>query len=875
MTRDERRETISCGMIVLRSPSFVITVLLFCSCFSLNIAHASTSSAEHSTLIAPLLWRAGGGDNDSFKKALLSKASLAEDGSVVSSGSGSVCELETPYATENPVNRVSATWTFTGQVTLEVNATGNPQDYVRVINGVPLQLKEEAAGSRISWRATLAPQSTLSRVRIVFSGSSGVTGSFGNELLSGFKARKEIFLNGAVTGDLFQYQIPVKVGESKKSTDTCDLKLDGGILSEFKDVRFTLADGETVLPHFLESVSGAAPDRVATFWIKVPEIPKDGLFLYMYFNRPNAEDISNGEKVFDLFEDFSGATLDPEKWKLVLGDKTGKAYTADSLLVLEKAKLTTAHYEFSNGLLEYQARVSAGGAVAGILRQTAEGNNALVAYASTLAGSEHAVAKGGDVQINDPKPVTPGVFYVYRVHCDNKGDWVFQRYAENGEGEVQAEVKYSAGAGEASPVGLSSSNQDHLVECSWIRTRRDVTPAPKIDREKTASGILEPVDLPEFYHVVTAPDGSLVAAKNTTDGFYISARISPGFKVRILKPSWETGPADEESINLGIATKAGGEFYTGWESGKTRYVSRKEFGQGGELRWRAEIPGNKEVSAHQSAQASELQKTGLKRFSLKFYPGTIRVVLPNGGEKITSGAKYSIFWNAEGYDADYPMGIAYSDAGGKDFTAIVTTANGFGDYSWNVPEGLFGEILIKVSDGVSPDDVFDISDRPFSIVRGKALTEQDTEQAAAAAGSGAAGMAENNTSGQARKKLTLYELLIKVSDATAQNVSGNSPVDEGDIVMIKPAGYLWGKEERQKFLIVQARLTEKEAADLVKPKEVVTVDKSGKTKIKIVSKRRYKLNLLKADMLGKKEDALKGRLKTKPEVKREMVEEKV
>ena len=124
MTRDERRETISCGMIVLRSPSFVITVLLFCSCFSLNIAHASTSSAEHSTLIAPLLWRAGGGDNDSFKKALLSKASLAEDGSVVSSGSGSVCELETPYATENPVNRVSATWTFTGQVTLEVNATG-------------------------------------------------------------------------------------------------------------------------------------------------------------------------------------------------------------------------------------------------------------------------------------------------------------------------------------------------------------------------------------------------------------------------------------------------------------------------------------------------------------------------------------------------------------------------------------------------------------------------------------------------------------------------------------------------------------------------------------------------------------------------------
>ena len=872
--RHTRNRLLVCFLSVI----FCLTVP--CPLNSVPASASGTSEVnKQAVFTAPLIWRAGGNDATSFKKTLLSKASLSEDGSVVSAGTAGDCELDTPYATEEPVARLSATWSFTGQVTLELSATGNPQDYVRVVNGVPLQLKGQAMGSQIKWRATLAPQSSLSQVRIVYSSPSGETNSFGNELLSGFKARKEIFLKGSAAGELFQYQIPVKVGESPKSPDSCDLKLSGSILSDFRDVRFTLADGETVLPHFLESVTGTAPDRVATFWIKVPEIPVDGLSIYMYFSRPDAEDISSGEKVFDFFDDFAGATLDPEKWKLTLGDKTGTAIPADSLLVLKKAKITTAHYEFMNGVLEYQARVAANGSVAGVLRQTSEGNNDLITYASTLAGSEHAVAKSGDVVVNAPKPVTPGVFYVYRIHSDAKGDLIFQRYAEDGEGEAQAEVKYAAGTSGASPVGLSSSNQEQPAECSWIRTRQDVTPAPKIDREKTASGILEQVDLPEFYHVVTAPDGSLVAAENTSDGFYVSRRISPGFDVRILKPSWETEPAGENFVDVGVATQEGGNFYTGWENGKTRYVSRKEFDKGSQLRWRADFKG--QVSELAGGRVNELNPqtvSELKKFSLKFYPGTIRVVLPNGGEKITSGAKYSIFWNAEGYDPVYPMEVAYSKADGTEFNVIASTANSFGDYTWNVPEGLSGEVLIKVSDGVSPDDVFDISDRTFSVVSAESITAQNQQTEGGAAGE-AQGKVESKTpppeeKGKVPEKKS-YEILVKLGDNVLPDPEADKgSFKEGDIVMIKPAGYLWGKEERQKFLIVQARLTEKEAADLVKPKEVVTVDKSGKTKIKIVSKRRYKLNLLKADMLGKKDDALHGRLKTRPEVKREMLEEK-
>jgi hypothetical protein len=742
-TKGERRVTNRPSPIVssivprLSSVRFLFANVLF---LTLSLApcapHPATASALESAEVkkraafqAPLIWRAGEDGNSSLKDLALSKAVIANDGSVVSAGFEGFCELNDPFVTEAPITRLSATWDFTGQVTLEVNATGNSQDYVRVTNGVPLEFKERAQGSRIRWRATLAPQSSLSRVRVVYADRSGVAGSFGNELLSGFKTRKEISIQGSKDGDLFQYPVRIKVGESKKSSDLCDLKLDGGILSDFKDVRFTLADGETVLPHFLDGVSGTKPNREATFWVKIPEIPKEGLLLSMYSGHPAAEDISNGAKVYDFFEDFDGTALSAEAWKLALGDKTGKASVADSTLLLEKAKLTTARDVFGHGVLEYKARVSESGAVAGIIRGTADGTKDLVAYASTLNGSEHAIAQGGSVLANDPKPITPGVFYLYRVHCDPLGNVVFQRFAEDGEGDAQAEVRAVSGVNPAMPLGLASSNQDHAVECDWIRTRQDADSAPKIDREKTAAGVLEPADLPEFENVVIAPDGTLVTKPNASEGAYTSRRIAFGFPARILKATWQTEapalsawetPEDVQAVRVSIATKEGGAFAPGWENGVTRYVSKKEFNAGEQSRWRAEIIGQRSADSGQKDPNSERNAerrtlyAGLKKFSLEYYPGTIRVVLPNGSETLAPGGSFLIFWDAPGFGPKYPMEISYATGDGEAAQIIAAKADNTGDFRWTVPNVTTEKASVKVTDSFDKT-IFGVSADKFTI----------------------------------------------------------------------------------------------------------------------------------------------------------------
>jgi len=105
----------------------------------------------------------------------------------------------------------------------------------------------------------------------------------------------------------------------------------------------------------------------------------------------------------------------------------------------------------------------------------------------------------------------------------------------------------------------------------------------------------------------------------------------------------------------------------------------------------------------------------------------------------------------------------------------------------------------------------------------------------------------------------LYELLVKVDDTSAKKARKKKPSEdqsgyqEGDIVMIKPAGYLWGAEERAKFVIVKAYLSEKQAREMMEPQTASAgIDEKGKSISKIVKKRKYKLDLTKEEFLGKK-----------------------
>lgn len=126
--------------------------------------------------------------------------------------------------------------------------------------------------------------------------------------------RKKINIS-AGSGAGTEYQIKVRVGQSAGSSDF-DVQLDGKCQADFDDIRFTADDGTTLLGHWLESVSGAAPNITATFWVKVKANLNSAQSIFIYYGNSKAASASSGKDTFDLYDDFetsftsSGGALD-------------------------------------------------------------------------------------------------------------------------------------------------------------------------------------------------------------------------------------------------------------------------------------------------------------------------------------------------------------------------------------------------------------------------------------------------------------------------------------------------------------------------------------------------------------------------------------
>ena len=118
------------------------------------------------------------------------------------------------------------------------------------------------------------------------------------------------------TSDLTDYQVKVENG---------DFSGDIGFLS----------DGFSRLYYWKETSSKV--------WVKVPEIPGSSTTtIYMYYGNPDAGSESDGEKVFEFFDDFEGIELDTTKWQtfgtfdvleVINGELHGKTEQGSALVV--------------------------------------------------------------------------------------------------------------------------------------------------------------------------------------------------------------------------------------------------------------------------------------------------------------------------------------------------------------------------------------------------------------------------------------------------------------------------------------------------------------------------------------------------------------
>ncbi|MBX6359880.1 MAG: DUF2341 domain-containing protein [Acidobacterium ailaaui] len=105
--------------------------------------------------------------------------------------------------------------------------------------------------------------------------------------------RNPVTINNSSGNVLSQFQVNINLGSE---TNFSAAKSDGS------DLRVTASDGVTQLPFWIESWNAASSK--ASIWVKVPNLPTTGTTLFIYYGNPNAATASNGNNVFEFFDDF-------------------------------------------------------------------------------------------------------------------------------------------------------------------------------------------------------------------------------------------------------------------------------------------------------------------------------------------------------------------------------------------------------------------------------------------------------------------------------------------------------------------------------------------------------------------------------------------
>jgi len=101
--------------------------------------------------------------------------------------------------------------------------------------------------------------------------------------------------NSANSNDLTDYQILLEITNDATFFEDCQ--------NEQKYLEFYDTDKATLLNHFVEEFD--TTNKNAKIWIKVPLIPANSTkTIYLKINTSRTTDLSNGENVFDFFDDF-------------------------------------------------------------------------------------------------------------------------------------------------------------------------------------------------------------------------------------------------------------------------------------------------------------------------------------------------------------------------------------------------------------------------------------------------------------------------------------------------------------------------------------------------------------------------------------------
>ncbi len=797
----------------IKKLGILMIVALLGASFILANAPFSHANPETATFTSYIVWR-----NDNKGDYTFDETSLSTAG---------VYEISPSYATGGIVKTMRVSYECTGEVTMELSAD-NGYHYTPAVNGVTLAAEEYGQagftkGGHIRWRATVGVDSALTEVKISYSDTSGVLGGFGEKALSGFKYRKPIYITNGSGEGLFNYQLNVLVG-SKANVDGYDVHCGGRVSDNFTGIRFTAADGETLLSYYRGDVVGGLAD----FYVKVPQIPTAGTKIYIYYGNNLAEDLSDGDEVFDFFDGFGGVSLDSDKWESVVG-LDGDLDIAGSSMKLDSAKVISKDYEIKDGIIEYRVEAISGYEARSIIRSGDESDLNQVAYSSSYEGAEHCIAIGDIVKANETKAISGNTKYDYRVIAKGT-DITFSRFSEMyAEEEASVTFKDTNGLTGGS-IGLEIG-EGNVAYYDYVRVRKYVEIEPELNALKAVE---EEMSLPVFSNVAISEKGDLKLLDGYTEGSYVSELIDSPFPVRIMIPILK---GVDSGLSIDISPDDGTTYKKDCKSDDYYYASKGDFAAGEKLRYRVNF----------LRASGTTQEISVQEMSLNYEPGDIFLISPNGDETWGQGYRKEIMWTALQYEENYPMKIEYSLDGGATYKIIAEDAGNTGSYFWKVPSNVAStKVKMRISDGYD-GSINDTSDKDFSIV-GAGDYVEDVEEEILDEGD-FVDLSEYLTEAGMSPGAEPHEILIKIGDNyhSDRSEDARGSYKSGDIILVKPAGHNWSKTEKNSFLIIRVDMTKEKAKAIVAPKKVKTrkKDSEGNPIYMTVKKRAYKVNLEK------------------------------
>ncbi len=131
-------------------------------------------------------------------------------------------------------------------------------------------------------------------------------------------------------------------GCGQYATGTVDYGINALCQPDFDDIRFTAADGFTLLDYWCER---SVLSDYAIFWVEISADFADDVSIFLYYGNNQADTISNGNATFVLFDDFErpNSTLVGNGWNEDEGG--GEASIENGMLKIEQYEDRFCHIE--------------------------------------------------------------------------------------------------------------------------------------------------------------------------------------------------------------------------------------------------------------------------------------------------------------------------------------------------------------------------------------------------------------------------------------------------------------------------------------------------------------------------------------------------